>query len=162
MGVTSPSGASSSSLTVAEDIANTRQNNNISPKPSPNAFSRLSAFFGRSSSDASPSPTYESTEEFNSPAWNYKSGGQHLDGQMGSWNVSPSQSRGSLTDTKGEFADIIAESRMASREKRALSESQVNNMSAIGGTGTGQHRRTAGGDESLSTLWSLGSEVSDT
>ncbi|KAJ9122293.1 hypothetical protein QFC22_001714 [Naganishia vaughanmartiniae] len=162
MGVTSPSGASSSSLTVAEDVANSRQSNNISPKPSPNAFSRLSAFFGRSANDASPSSTQEDTEESNNLAWNHKSEGRNYPGQMADWNISPSQSRGSLSDTKGGYADILAESRMASREKRALSESQVANMSAMTGTGTGLHRRTAGGDESLSTLWSLGSEVSDT
>ncbi|KAJ9100527.1 hypothetical protein QFC21_003570 [Naganishia friedmannii] len=159
MGVTSPNGESASSLTVAEDVANTRHSNNISPKPSPNAFSRLSAFFGRSSNDASPSPSQENTEESNHLAWNYKPNA--LDSQTNSWEVSPSQRKASLTDTTGGFADFMADSRLASREQRALSDSQVANMSALGVTGTGQHRRTAGGEESLSTLWSLGSEVSD-
>lgn len=153
MGVTSPSGVSASSLTVVEDVANTRQNNNISPKPSPNAFSRLSAFFGRSSNDASPSPTNENTK------WNYKPHETNPDGQTGSWNGSPLQSKANLTDTHVGFADFMPESMMASRDKRALSDSQVANMSTVGGTTS--HRRTAGGDESLSTLWSLGSEVSD-
>ncbi|KAJ9108260.1 hypothetical protein QFC19_002508 [Naganishia cerealis] len=169
LGVTPNGGSSPSSLTVAEDLAITRQSSNTSPRPSATAFSRFSAFFGRNTNDSSPSAIFGIAEQpgemsSNSPDFErQKLHRQKSEGQTTGQEKSPLQSKANLTTPKGGFADLIAERRSASKERRkALPDSQVANVSDIAeSSGSGQHRRTTGGDESLSTLWSLGSEVSD-
>lgn len=137
--------------------SNPLTNENQTGAKSAGAFSRFSAFFGRPNVATSSSDDVLSVGNSTVPATTWQpvdAGGVGIARQK-----SRAGSQNSIAEPEAHLTEIMEESRRTRAKRRTLSTSQAENISEA--LSALHHRRTVGGDASLSTLWSLGSNDQD-
>lgn len=161
MGLPTEVNGNASSPRIIEDTLAKRIQTDAKPA---STFSRFSAFFGRPTTATSPSLTddvrsvSDQTVSVKSP----EPAASFGDGV-------PDDTRGAegqnliLAQPEPEplLSNIMHESRLARAKRQTVSSFEAENMSETLGALHQPHRRTVGGDASLSTLWSLGSDGHD-
>jgi hypothetical protein len=121
------------------------------------AFSRFSAFFGRPTTATTSSDDVRTVGNSSVPETTSKPAAS---GEVGiERQRSGAESQDSIAESQAHLAEIMEESRRTRAKRRTLSTSQAENISET--LSALHHRRTVGGDASLSTLWSLGSNDQD-
>lgn len=166
MGVQNGMSNISSGLPIMEE-SNSPKAGNTATRPSPSrTFSRFSAFFGRPSSPNNVASSSAATEnsQIDKGLESWSSQAESLDNR--NIGVARSTSNPGLNEIQRKepeqpTPDVAGETLQTNTGRRTLSAAEASDVFNNVNLANTSHHRTKGGETSLSTLWSLGSEGRD-